>query len=130
MRYERFFALSGTPSSRSVAVDTTASKSTRTWPRSRAKLTRLQGLLTESAGEPSDGSYPEPVQAELDRVSAEVESIIGAAREAARGLKRTRAAAEASKWREEADGDARRWRAEAENRAASGPTPPPPPSVF
>jgi hypothetical protein len=82
----------------------------------RAELTRLQGLLTESAGEPSDGSYPEPVQAELDRVSAEVESIIGAAREAAEGL-RTRAAAEASKWREEADGDARRWRAEAEEES-------------
>jgi len=82
----------------------------------RAELTRLQSLLTESAGEPSDGSYPEPVQAELDRVSAEVESIIGAAREAAEGL-RTRAASEASKWREEADEDARRWRAEAEEES-------------
>jgi DivIVA domain-containing protein len=79
----------------------------------RAELARLHGLLDQDAEEPSDGSYPEPVQVELDRVSTEVESIIGAAREAAEGL-RTRAAAEASRWREEADADARRWREEAE----------------
>jgi DivIVA domain-containing protein len=82
----------------------------------RAELTRLRGLLDDTAEEPNDGSYPEPVQAELDRVSAEVEAIVGAAREAAEGL-RTRAAAEASRWREEADADARRWRSEAETES-------------
>lgn len=81
-----------------------------------AELTRLRSLLVEPATEPSDGSYPEPVQAELDRVSVEVEEVIGAARSAAEGL-RTRAAAEASKWREEADSDARRWRAEAQEES-------------
>ncbi|MDH3606831.1 MAG: DivIVA domain-containing protein [Acidimicrobiia bacterium] len=76
----------------------------------RAELARLQ---QEPGDVPGDGSYPEPVQAELDRVATEVEAIIGSARQAAEGL-RTRAAAEASRWREEASSDARRWRSEAE----------------
>ncbi|NNF87600.1 MAG: hypothetical protein HKO82_14990 [Acidimicrobiia bacterium] len=82
-----------------------------------SELARLRDLLAEQAGESDDGAFPEPVQAELDRVSVEVEAVIGAAREAAEGL-RTRAAAEASKWREEADADARRWRAEAEEESS------------
>lgn len=83
----------------------------------RAELARLQAQLAEPSVVPGDGSYPEPVQAELDRVSEEVEAIIDTAREAAEGL-RTRAAAEASRWREEADGDAHRWRSEAEAESA------------
>ena len=81
----------------------------------RAEIARLQNLI-RGAGESEDGSYPEPVQAELDRVSVEVDAIIGAAREAAEGL-RTRAASEASRWRDEADADARRWRSEAEEES-------------
>ena len=68
----------------------------------RAELQRLQSQLADSIEAPGDGSYPEPIQEELDRVSTEVESIVAAAREAAEGL-RTRAAAEASRWRDEAD---------------------------
>lgn len=83
----------------------------------RAELTRLK-KLAEAGAELDDGSYPEPVQAELDRVSAEVETVIASAREAAEGL-RTRAAAEASRWREEADADARRWRSEAEEESTT-----------
>ncbi|MDH3540501.1 MAG: DivIVA domain-containing protein [Acidimicrobiia bacterium] len=82
----------------------------------RAEVSRLESQLSDAVV-PDDGTYPEPVQAELDRVAVEVESVISAAREAAEGL-RTRAAAEASRWREEADEDARRWRAEAEAESA------------
>lgn len=81
----------------------------------RAEISQLQSA-TAALEHADDGSYPEPVQAELDRVSVEVEAIIGAAREAAEGL-RTRAAAEASRWRDEADADARRWRSEAEEES-------------
>ncbi|MBT8215282.1 MAG: hypothetical protein HKN74_09030 [Acidimicrobiia bacterium] len=83
----------------------------------RAELRKLHAQLADPSELPGDGSYPEPIQEELDRVSTEVESIVAAARQAAEGL-RTRAAAEASRWRDEADADARRWRSEAEVESA------------
>lgn len=84
----------------------------------RARVEELEEQLDETESGSGDGSFPAAVNAELERVTADVDAVVAAAREAAEGLRR-RAASEAARWREEADSDARRWRSEAESEAAS-----------
>lgn len=75
-----------------------------------AELTQLSGLLTQPAA-----LAPE-VHAELDAVASEVGRILAAAKEAAEGL-RTRAYADAGRWRQEAERDAESWRKEAKEES-------------
>ncbi|MEE8490570.1 MAG: DivIVA domain-containing protein [Acidimicrobiia bacterium] len=82
----------------------------------QAELKRLRERVAQPGEIPGDGSYSDEVRVELETVSAEVEAIVSAARDAAEGLRR-RAATEATRWRDEADSDARRWRSEAEEES-------------